>query len=149
MTDPRTPQSEHQRNRVAPLDSLEPHQLTPDEEDLLAYQREPLFNKRVMIVWAGFALAIWFVMSFVVPAAMQSAKIAIREAVREAETNTGPNGTEKVIILPNGKRITIRTDGPPEAGLPAPATAAPAAPKEAEPATPPAPVIAPVPAPKK
>ena len=148
MSDPLNYPAREEQNRAA-LDNLNPHQVEPAEEDLLAYKQEPLFNKRVMIVWAGFALAVWFVMSFVVPAAMQSAKSAIREAVREAETTTGPNGTTKVIILPNGKRITIKTDNPPEAGTPAPAEAAPAAPLPAQPSALPAPVVPPAPAAKK
>ena len=148
MSDPLNYPAREQQNRAA-LDDLNPHQLEPAEEDLLAYKQEPLFNKKVMIAWAGFALAVWFVMSFVVPAAMQSAKSAIREAVREAETTTGPNGTTKVIILPNGKRITIRTDNPADAGTAAPAATEATPPAPAQPAALPAPVAAPAPAAKK
>ena len=147
MTNPLNNPAEQERNRAAgmvPLDSLDSYAVEPAEQQP-PVKLEPLFNKKVMIAWAAFALGVWFVMSVVVPAAFQSAKVAIREAVRETET-VGPNGTIKVIVLPNGKRITIRTDAPPEAGTPVPAPLPPPQPTAAEPA---APVIAPAPAAKR
>jgi hypothetical protein len=112
---------------------------------------EPLFNKKVMVVWAVAAFTLWFAVTQVIPVALRSAKTAIAEAVEEAG-RPGANGQEKIIVLPNGKRIIIKTDpathtmtvktverdviiGPTQ---PAPAgTAAPAQP--ATPAAPPAP----------
>jgi hypothetical protein len=144
MTNPLNNPSEQEQNRVTGMLPLDPYAVEP-AEPAPPIKLEPLFNKKVMIAWAALAFGAWFVMSVVVPAAFQSVKIAIREAVRETET-TGPNGTTKVIILPNGKRITIRTDAPPAAGTPAPLPVPPQQPTAAEPA---APVVAPVPAAKK
>ena len=147
MTNPLNNPAEQERNRITgmiPVDSLDAYAVEPTEQQP-PVKLEPLFNKKVMVAWAAFAFGVWFVMSVVVPAAFHSAKFAIRDAVRETET-VGPNGTIKVIVLPNGKRITIRTDAPPEAGTPVPAPLPPPQPTAAEPA---APVIAPAPAAKR
>lgn len=73
--------------------------------------REPLFNKKVMVVWGVAAFAVWFAIHFVVPVALESAKVAVKEAIQQAGQNS-PDGRRKVIILPNGRRITITSDGP-------------------------------------
>ena len=144
MTNPLNNPAEQERNRITGMIPLDPYAVEPAEQQA-PIKLEPLFNRKVMIAWAAFALGAWFVMSVVVPAAFHSAKSAIREAIRETET-VGPNGTTKVIILPNGKRITIRTDAPPEAGTAAPAPAPPQGPAVAQPA---APAITPAPSAKK
>src|SRR5678815_2998658 len=105
-----------------PLDSarLEPLDSTPP-----AWKKEPLFNKKVMLAWAVGAAVVWFAVSFVLPIAFESAKIAIVQSIKEAE---GTGST--VIIERDGQKITIRTKTatpaatPPAAGTPA-ATAAP------------------------
>ena len=147
MTNPLNNPAGQEQNRITgmiPVDSLDQCAVEPTEQQP-PVKLEPLFNKKVMIAWAAFAFGVWFVVSVVVPAAFQSAKVAIREAVKETET-VGPNGTIKVIVLPNGKRITIRTDAPPEAGTPAPLPVPPQQPAAAEPA---APVVTPAPPAKK
>jgi hypothetical protein len=107
--------------------------------------KEPLFNKKVMFVWAAAALAVWFSFSVVIPAAFNAVKLSLREAVTSAET--APDGS-KIIRLKNGKtititkhgrnNITISTGAEPGAAAPAPAAVeAPAKPAEpVEPATP-------------
>jgi hypothetical protein len=128
------------------FDMLMPHAPVVPEEAREAAM-EPLFNKKVMVVWAAFALALWFTVTVAVPAAFHSAKIAIREAVDDAGTASA-DGREKIIILPNGKRIVIRKDPVTHsvtittkeldpAGVAAPTPVAPVVPPEA--AAPPAP----------
>jgi len=117
--------------------------------------REPLFNKKVMALWATGALALWFMFSVVIPAAIDAAKESVREAVTEAGQQ-GPDG-RRVITFKNGKTIIITkskngitiTRGP----VPGEATAAPIVPPvepaQPEPAAAPKPAAAPTPAKKK
>ena len=159
MPDPHYDPAEQEQNRVTgmvPLDSLNDYAVeetakepAPFKQEPAPFKQEPLFNKKVMIAWAGFAFAIWFAASFVVPAVFHSVKMSIGQSIKEIET-AGPDGRTKIIILPNGKRITIRTDGP-EVGTPVPADpAAAAAPaKPPVPTAPPAPVLAPAPSARK
>jgi hypothetical protein len=94
--------------------------------------KEPLFNKKVMFVWAFGAFAVWFAIHVVVPIAFESAKVAIREAIEQAGQNSR-DGKTKVIILPNGRRITITSDGP-RIGPEHPSTTVISVPTPAEPA---------------
>jgi hypothetical protein len=55
-----------------------------------AYRKEPLFSKKVMIGWGVATLIVWFTLSFVVPAVVQSVKTAIVSNIGEPEkTPTG------------------------------------------------------------
>ena len=129
---------------VQGIDSFQPHAVEPPPP---AYVKEPLFNKKVMVVWALAAFAVWFTVKMVIPVVIQSVKTAVVESVKEAEQK----GVKKVTIRRNGRVIEITTDAP-AAGTPAPApTAAPATPAGTPAGTPtgtPAPsakVVAPVP----
>ena len=66
---------EHYAENMTPVETIPP--------------QEPLFNKKVMVLWALGALAVWFAISFVVPVAKQSAKEAIIQSVKEAEKQSG------------------------------------------------------------
>ena len=124
---------------VQGVDSFQPHSVEPPPP---AYVKEPLFNKKVMVVWALAAFALWFTVKMVFPVVLQSVKTAVVESVKEAEQKSGG----KVTIRRAGRMIEITTkDEPPAAGTPA---AAPVA----APATPagtaaPAPKVVPPPAP--
>jgi hypothetical protein len=104
-----------QETGMIPFDSLENASLDPVEPTPPSYKKEPLFNKKVMLVWAIGAAAVWFAVTFILPIAFESAKSAIVQQIKEAE-GTGSN----VIIERNGQRITITT----KPSTPAPATAA-------------------------
>ena len=117
---------------VQGLDSYQPHSVEPPPP---AYVKEPLFNKKVMVVWALAAFAVWFAVKMVIPVVIQSVKTAVVESVKEAEQQ----GVKKVTIRRNGRVIEITTDAPPATPLP-PGTAAPATPAPA------AKVVAPAPA---
>lgn len=135
MHDPGERDSETRLHEAAPapFESFEDASLEPVDTAALAYRKEPLFNKKVMLAWAIGAAVVWFAVSFVLPIAFESAKTAIVESIKEAE-GSGSN----VIIERDGQKITIRTQPakPSAAGtLPTPAGApAPAAP--ADPANP-------------
>ena len=111
---------------LPPIEPLQDASLEPIESAEAPYKKEPLFNKKVMLVWAIGAAVVWFAVSFVLPIAFESAKIAIVQSIKEAE-GTGSN----VIIERDGQKITIRTKTvtPPAAGTPA-ATAAPPVPAQ-------------------
>jgi hypothetical protein len=114
---------------VQGIDSFQPHAVEPPPP---AYVKEPLFNKKVMAVWALAAFAVWFTVKMIVPVVLQSVKTAVVESVKEAEKKSG---TGTITIKRNGRVIQITTkDEPAPAG-----TAAPAAPAAtATPAVPPA-----------
>lgn len=125
---------------VQGLDSFQPHAVEPPPPD---YVREPLFNKKVMVVWALAAFAVWFTVKMVIPVVLQSVKTAVVESVKEAEKKSG---TGTITIKRNGRVIQITTDAPATTPVP-PATAAPATP--AGTAAPAATVVAPSPPPAK
>lgn len=141
MTDPRSKPTdlnerersslplEHYAENMAPVETIPP--------------QEPLFNKKVMVLWALGALAVWFAISFVVPVAKQSAKEAIIQSVKEAEKQSGGHIT---IRRRDGRVIEITETPAPGAAAPAASGATPAAAPSAAtsgspalPATPPAP----------
>jgi hypothetical protein len=68
------------------------------------YVKEPLFSRRVMIGWAIGTLVVWFGLTVIVPAVIQSIKGAVVGTVPT-------DGTTRVIRTPNGTTITI-TGGP-------------------------------------
>ena len=120
------------------LSSVEPMEnasLEPADPAPPAYKPEPLFNKKVMLVWAVGAAIVWFAVSFVLPIAFESAKSAIVQSVKEAE-GTGSN----VVIDAAGHKITIHTQPAQPAGTAAPpAKPVTPAPAPATPANPPSP----------
>ena len=116
-------------NALSPFEPLENASLEPLDSTPPAYDKEPLFNKKVMLAWAVGAAVVWFVVSFVLPIAFESAKTAIVQSIKEAE-GTGSN----VVIERDGHKITIHT-GPAKHPLPAtPASPAGAAVPAAAPA---------------
>jgi hypothetical protein len=83
------------------------------------YVREPLFNKKVMAVWALGALAVWFAFKVVLPVAFESVKSTVVERINEEQAARG-RGPIRVDRTKDG--ITITTDDParpPAAGAPA------------------------------
>lgn len=99
------------------------HEVGRAPEAELPVSRERLFSRKVLVGWALLTLALYFGVRLVVT--------TIKETVRESVvTGTHPrassSGGNVVIMLPNGKRITIGENGaevstpqvPP--GLPAP-----------------------------
>jgi len=105
---------------LIPLDELERRDLDPVPAP---YVPEPLFNKKLMLMWALGAAAIWFAVKFITPIAIESAKTAVVESVKAANEQH-PGTTVK--IERNGNVISItRVPAPP------PATAAPAPPGSA------------------
>ena len=135
---------------LIPPDSFEPSGLEPLPDAPPPYVKEPLFNKKVMALWALGALAVWFAFSVVVPAVVEATRTSIREAVQEAERS--PDGTitirrkGKVITITRGPNPTVRVSDEVKAVPPAaPAQAAPAPAPAAGTA---APAEAPVPAKK-
>jgi hypothetical protein len=138
MTDPDKIRAEALRpdpsaTGMVPLDSLDPNSIEPLEPQPPAYAPEPLFNKKLMLAWALGAAAVWFAVKFVVPIAVDSARTAVVESVREVETNGGVR--IKIERDKTGKIYNItRIEGP---ATPA-ATAAPAAGAAVPAPTPPA-----------
>ena len=88
---------------LIPLDSFDEAGLEPLRDAAPPYVQEPLFNKKVMALWALGALAVWFAFSMVLPAVVEATRTSVREAVREIET--GSDGT--ITIRRNGKVISI------------------------------------------
>jgi hypothetical protein len=106
---------------IAPLDSLDQNRIEPVIPPAPVYTPEPLFNKKVMLAWALGAAAVWFTVKMIVPIGIESAKTAVRQAVKDAEQNPGTT----VTITRNGRVITIkRSPETPPAPTPAPAPAA-------------------------
>lgn len=111
--------------------------VTPEPE---AEKREPLFNRKVMALWAAAALAAWIIVKLIAPAVFETTKASIKEAVRQAEMESGSGSTPGTIrIERNGRVITIQTDRPPATTPPPVALPAPAPPTEVAPAIPPKP----------
>src|SRR6476659_914056 len=75
---------------LPPFEPLQDAHLEPIESAETPYRKEPLFNKKVMLVWAIGAAVVWFAVSFVLPIAFESAKSAIVQSIKEAE-GTGSN----------------------------------------------------------
>ncbi|HMA20991.1 MAG TPA: hypothetical protein VKO87_09305 [Gemmatimonadaceae bacterium] len=141
MTDPRSnPTDLNERERSSlPIEHYAEN-MTPVET---IPPQEPLFNKKVMLLWALGALAVWFAISFVMPVVRQSAKEAIIQSVKEAEKQSGGHIT---IRRRDGSVISITETPAPAKSAPAATGATPAAAPSAAtsgtpalPATPPAP----------
>jgi hypothetical protein len=100
---------------------IEPVSPAPD------YKPEPVFNKKVMLAWALGAAALWFAVKVITPIAVESARNAIVESVKQQNPGT------TVTITRKGGVISItRTQGDP--ATPAAAAKPGAAPREAAPA---------------
>jgi hypothetical protein len=69
------------------------------------YKKEPLFSKKVLIGWGLGTLAVWFVVTMIIP----SIAGAIRGAIRDGTVSTSGDNTIKTITLRNGTVITIKT----------------------------------------
>ncbi|HEX6573403.1 MAG TPA: hypothetical protein VF042_00410 [Gemmatimonadaceae bacterium] len=139
MTEPRYQQLERPDDRLY-LDH--PDERAVPQSAAERALKEPLFNKKVMMLWAGVTLALYVAFGVVVPAVFDAVKSSLKEAVESAET--APDGT-KIIKLKNGKTITITKNGHngvtistgTGSGTPAPEpVAAPAIPAGAAPAAP-------------
>jgi hypothetical protein len=70
-------------------------------------RRERVFSPKVLIGWALFTLVMYFGIHFVGTVVKETVRQAVVSS-RRAST-PGPKG-DVVIVLPNGKRITIHTD---------------------------------------
>ena len=102
---------------LVPLESLERRDLEPVAVPG-PYVPEPLFNKKLMLVWALGAAAIWFLVKFITPIAIESAKTAVVESVKAANEQH-PGTTVK--IERNGSVISITRVPAPPAAAAAPA----------------------------
>ena len=89
---------------LIPLDSLERSEIETAPA-APPYRKEPLFNKKVMAVWAIGAFAVWFGVTVVLPVVVAEVKTVVRERLKEAETNSA--GTLRIIRDKEGRIITI------------------------------------------
>lgn len=117
---------------LIPLDSFDRAGLEPLPDAPPSYVKEPLFNKKVMAAWALGALAVWFAVSIIVPIVFESTRTAVREAVKEAATNS--DGTITIHRSRDGKIYTITREPDPSVTVTSPAPVIVPAP--AEPASP-------------
>ena len=94
------------------------------------YRKEPVFSKRVMILWASLALAGWFVVKMVIPMVFVNVKDSVKGAIERAQVESR-NGhrPQTITITRDGKVITINTgpNGTTVTKTDADATPAPAA----------------------
>jgi hypothetical protein len=124
------------------LESMDDEYDLPMGPDEVAYRKEPLFNKRVMVTWAALTLGAWIFLKLIVPVAVDSARTAIVQSAKEAQSRKGNPGSGRGIrIERNGNSIVITTDElkpPPAAAVPAPAAPV----SEAAPVTAPEPATA-------
>ena len=120
---------------LIPLHSLDPHSVEPVEPQTPPYVPEPLFNKRLMLAWAMGAAAVWFTVKFVVPVAIDSAKTAVVESVKEIEANGGAvklkierdrNGNIYKITRIETPALPVPAKAPAAVGSPPATTALPA-----------------------
>ena len=133
MTDPDKIRAEAVRpdpatTGIMPVGSLDFNSVEPVEPEPPPYVPEPLFNKKLMLAWALGAAAVWVTVKFVVPIAVESAKVAVVETVKEVEANGGVRF--KIERDKTGRIYKItRIEGPvtplPAAAPPAPAASVP------------------------
>lgn len=118
---------------LIPLDSFDQAGLEPLPDPAPPYMKEPLFNKKVMALWALGALAVWFAFTVVAPIVFESTRTAVREAMKEAATNSegtitihrSRDGKVYTITREPNKTITVRSSEEPAPPAPAPEPAAP------------------------
>ena len=118
------------------------HELSTAPEPQAPVHQESLFNPRVLIGWAALTLVLYFGVMFVRRGINQSVRQSVHvSGVRRNGTTVSSHGGHVVIMLPNGKRITIDGSGAqvdlPEPAAPNPeqAPAAPTAPAPKVPTT--------------
>ena len=129
----RAPETQLRDTGLIPLDAFDQAGLEPLPDAPPPYVKEPLFNKKVMAAWALGALAVWFSVSIIVPIVFESTRTAVREAVKEAATNSdgtitihrSRDGKVYTITREPDRSVTIRSPAP--VIVPAPAEAAPPA----------------------
>ena len=128
-----------ERQSIDPMleSGLDPYPLEPSPPPAA---QEPLFNKKVMLLWAMAALIFGVGGTVLLRTVKATAREAIIQAVKEGEQKSGG----RVKVQRNRGVITITTETPPAgtAAQPAPAPTGSAQPKEA-------PAPAPVPAPAR
>ena len=71
--------------------------------------RDRILSPRVLIVWAALTLVAYFGIRLVGTVVRDSVQQAIVSSARSVKNNSGP---DIVILLPNGKKITIHRDVP-------------------------------------
>lgn len=119
---------------LTPLESLDQYRVQPLAPAPQPYTREPLFNKKVMAVWALGALAVWFAFTVVLPAVFDAVKTSVAQTIQEVETDGGVR--IKIERDKNGKIFNItRVE---TVATPSPAPAPPASGAPAVTPTPPA-----------
>ena len=102
------------------------------------YVKEPLFSKRVMFGWAMGTLVVWFALTVIVPAIVQSVVRAVTTSVASDDDGVTTIQTKRGIITITKDaegRITVHRQER-SAGAPAPVVPPAAAPAPAEPAEP-------------
>lgn len=123
------------------LDGYDRGEMLPPEPSPAAeaYEKEPLFSKKVLFGWGIATLIVWFTLSFIVPPIVESIRTAIVTSIGERERNAEGETiirTKRGIITIKRTPTGIVVDRQ-EPGSAAPASPAPAAPL-------PSPVVAPV-----
>ncbi|HEX2723740.1 MAG TPA: hypothetical protein VHM24_12555 [Gemmatimonadaceae bacterium] len=103
MIDPGDTRSGDSSNDPAPLTGVTPAMrqlesmnanpvdLPPTFEPIVdpePYVTERVFSRKVLVGWAAATLLVWFMISFVGPIVVESAKEAIISSMQEAATNT-------------------------------------------------------------
>lgn len=79
----------------------------PDDAEPAA-AKEPLFSKKVMILWAAGALAVWMFFNFIGPIIRDSIRASVVESLEEPGSNTA---AKQVIRTRNGTTITLTEKG--------------------------------------
>jgi len=116
------------------------HEITQVPYDDPPVKRERLFSRKVIIGWAAAALLFYFAVHMVRTTIKQSITESVRASrAARAHTAGGAHPGKVVIMLPNGKKITIDENGA-EVSLPGESPAPPAA--AAQPAPSATPVVA-------
>ena len=94
----------------------------PDDAEPAA-AKEPLFSKKVMILWAAGALAVWMFFNFIGPIIRDSIRASVVESLEEPGSNTAakqvdgsmtdapPWAAKQVIRTRNGTTITLTEKG--------------------------------------
>jgi hypothetical protein len=114
MTGPPNHQPAEDQTRFAPASGAAPPEWNRAEMERAAEAAPPivkerLFSPKVLIGWALFTLVMYFGIRVV----QRVVKESVHEAVVSSARRSAPGSDGNVVImLPNGKRITIHTDNP-------------------------------------
>lgn len=112
------------------LDSLNANrfdELPPSIHDLpepVPYKKERLFSRKVIIGWAAATLVVWFAITFIVPAVLETVRDEIKSRMQAPTSNTA---APVVAPVPDVAPVVAPTAKPAEPAKPAP-PAKPAAP---------------------